>query len=349
MVNKLRGLSVVASLFLLAVSVWIAVRYDVPSVLATSVASAALIVGLPVALAYGKLGGRRAWRSLRDQRRDGIPDRQRTLVSETPVENPTAVLTAVADAVRDTEEFDDVRREEFDDGNDGLMVTHAGFHSSFVRITDEDHVAITGGSKRTRALGRLIERVRPLSMAAQPNNPFHDPIPVRGAPRVFLGVFMIVVVILATGSMVGTAYPGEPYTAGEKAVLVGMDARADFDGGVTPTEARLDKAQFIVDAVGEEAVEVNWTSDNQSARVTKHGRQALAMSADARALLATVRASDPTPEQAARADRIEADLRAAEERVAAEITRRIENGEIERTEALAATLADLRAPPAERG
>jgi len=348
MANKLRGLSVGAGLFLVATGVWMTVRYDVPGVLATAGVSAAVILGLPVVLAYAKIGGRRTWRSLRDRLTDGVPERERTLVSETPVENPTALLASIADAVRDAEEFDDVRRESFED-DDGLMVTHAGFHGSFVRITDGDHLAVTGSSKRTRALARLIESVRPLSLSDRPNNPFHEPVPVRGAPRVFLGLFMIAVVVLATGSMVGAAYPAGPYTTGEKAAFVGMDARADFDGGVSPTDARLDKAEFTASSVGEEAIEVNWTEDNQTGRVVTHGRQALAMSADTRELLATVRASNPTPEQTARADRIKADLRAAEMEVAAEITRRIEDGDIERTEALSAVLEDLRADPGERG
>jgi hypothetical protein len=343
MVNKLRVLMGLASLFLLATSAWMTLRYDVPGVLTTSAISVVVIVGLPVVLAYAKIGGRRTWRSIRNRVGEGLPDRETTLVSDSPVEDPTSVLTAIADAVRDADEFDGVRRESFEDDDDGLMVTHAGFHGSFVRITDGDHLAITGSSKRTRSLASLVESIRPLSLTDRANNPFHGPIPVRGAPRVFLGLFLIAIVVIASGSMANAAYPSNSYTAAEKAILVGFDARADFDGGVSPTDARLDKADFIADSVGEEAVEVNWTRANNTWQVEKHARQSLAMSADARALLESVRNSDPTPEQAARADRIEAEVREGEAAVADEITRRIEKGEIERTDALAASLERLRA------
>lgn len=326
--NKLRGLSLGGGVLLLVASGWALLRYPGWVPFAVAATLALVVMALPTVLAHGKLWTRRGRRWLQGVRSEG-PRRDATYVSESAVEDPTAELAAIADAVRNADGFDAVRHEAFSDG-DGLIVTHVGFHSSFVRLTRKGHLAVTGASKRTGQLVDLIESVRPHSLTDRANNPLRRPDRVRGAPRVFLGVFLVALLVVGAGAISNGAYPAEAYTSGEKAVLVSIDARADVSPGVSETDATLSKASFVVGALEEEAVEVRWES-NSTGLLIEHGRQSLRMSEDVRELLAEARAGSLTSAQAARADRIEADLHEAESAVATALTRRIErdtlNGE----------------------
>lgn len=341
--NKLRVLSVGGGAFLVAASVWASFRYAGSASFGWPVVLGVLVAGLPIGLAYGKLWARRGWRRLRHVRADD-PPRDVSYVSESRVEDPESELAAIADAVRDADGLDAARRKQFDDG-DGLVVTHAGFHSSFVRLTSTGRLVVTGASRRTRRLVEAIEATRPRSLTRSANNPLRRSDPVRGAPRVFLGVLLVGLVLVGVGGVADGAYPDDAYTAGEKAVLVSIDARADVDPGTSSTDASLAKAAFVVGAIEEEAVEVRWESNGTSAEVVdEHGRSSLRMSEDVRALVSAVRSGSPSAAQASRADRIEADLHRAEAAVAAAITARLEAENLSgETAGLRATRDELRA------
>lgn len=324
--NKLRVLSLGGGTLVVVASAWAALRYAGSAPFARAALLGLLVAGLPTGLAHGKLVARRGWRRLSRARADAPPG-DATMVSGSAVEDPDSELAAIADAVRTADGFEAVRREPFDDG-EGLVVTHAGFHSSFVRLTPGGRLAVTGASKRTRRLAAVIEAARPYALTDRTNNPLRRPDPVRGAPRVFLGVLLVAVLLVGAGTIADGAYPGDTYTAGEKAVLVSIDAKADVDPGTSATNATLAKAEFVVLALEEEAVEMRWES-NSSRLLAEHGRQSLRMSEDARALLADARADSPTARQAARAERIEADLHAAEAAAARALTNRLESGSLE--------------------
>ena len=319
--NKLRALSVSSGLGLCLLGVWAAIRYGSPLRFAPGILVAGAIVGLPPALAYGKLWVRRGRRYVATRRRDD--DRAATFVADDPDPDAESALSQVAEAVERDEGYRDVRSKEFPEG-EGLLVTHGGFHSSFVRRTDEGRLVVTGSSKKTRSLARRVGDLRGLSMRERSNNPFLGPIPVRGGPRVLLSVSLVVLLVLGVGSVTGPAYPSDAYNTPEKTVLVAYDARADLLPWVSRTDTRLDKAAFEVDALSEEAVEIRW-EENGSRFLVEDGRQALAISADARAHLRSARESSLGPGQAARADRIERDLHAAERNVADAIAARLEN------------------------
>ena len=324
--NKLRGLSLGGPALLLVASAWALLRYPGWVPFAVAATLGLVVAGLPRGIASGKLWLRRLWRRLSDARSDE-PLRDATFVSDAPVEDPAAELSAIAEAVRGADGFDGVRREAFDDG-EGLVVTHAGFHSSFVRLTGRGHLAVTGASKRTRRLVDLIEAARPHSLSDRTNNPLRRPDRVRGAPRVFLAVLLVALLLVGAGAIANGAYPADAYTSGEKAVFVVIDARADVHPGVSGTDAALSKAEFVVSSLEEEAVEVAWES-NSTDLLAEHGHQSLRMSEDARALLADARGDSLSAAQAERADRIEADLHEAEAAIAAALTRRIERSPLE--------------------
>lgn len=339
--NKLRGLSLGGGTFLVVASAWAAIRYPGWRPFEVAALVGLVVAGLPTALAYVKLWTRRIWRQLRHAR--GHASTDVSFVSESPVEVPRGEFEAIADAVRGADGFDAVRREQFDDG-EGLVVTHAGFHSSFVRLTRRGHLAVTGASKRTRRLVDLIEDTRGRSLTDRTNNPLRRPDPIRGAPRVFLAVFLVAFLVFGIGVISNGAYPAEAYTHGEKTVLVSIDARADADPGTSPTDATLDKAAFLVGALEEEAVEVSWESNGTSAEVVnEHGRDALRMSEDVRALLSEARTGSLSEAQSTRADRIESDLHEAEAAVAEAITTRLQDENVSgETVELRATRDELR-------
>jgi hypothetical protein len=324
--NKLRVFSLVGGGLLVLASLWAALRYDGVAPYVEAALLGVVVVVLPMVLAYAKLLARRGRRFLNRARTDA-PLRDATFVSESPVEDPDSELAAIADSVRESDGFDGVRREEFDDGA-GLVVTHAGFHSSFVRLTRGGYLSVTGASRRTQRLVDLIESVRPLSLSARANNPLRRPDPVRGAPRVFLAVLLAGLLLFGVGTIANGAYTSEAYTTGEKVVFVSIDARADADPAISTTDATLSKADFVVSSLEEETVEVYWET-NSTGLMAEHGRQSLRMSEDARSLLVEARGGSLSDAQAARADRIERDLHEAELSVAQALTDRLESGGLE--------------------
>jgi len=89
---------------------------------------------------------------------------------------------------------------------------------------------------------------------------------------------------------------------------------------------------------------VTWVQ-NDSERVTEHGRQALRVSRDAAALLAAARNDSLTPAQAERATRLERRLLDARTAVAAAMTERVENGSVNETADMRLVVERLRAAP----
>jgi hypothetical protein len=331
--NKLRGLSVGGGAFLVGAAAWTAASYGATANRATFVGVALLGIGVaaaPRALATGKLWSYRLRRAREAGGADG-PDRDATYVSADPIRDPDDALGAVAAVVRDSDEYDGVRDEQFPEGV-GLTITHVGFHNSFVRITDADRMVVSGASERTRSLARDAGDALGVSLEPASSNPFRGPRPVRGAPRVFLGVLLVALVVVGAIGLGGAAYPSDAYNPAEKSVLVAVDARADVDPGFSDAEARLAKAAFLADVLDEEAVEIRWDGDDRRS-ILAHGRQALRIREDARELLEPVRDGAPYRARERRAARIAADLREAERRVAVAINERTNATEAEASNA----------------
>lgn len=332
MVNKLRTSSWTGGVALLLFSIWAAVRYsdgiEELQPFFWWMALGLLVIILPAALAHAKLWVRKANDTL--HRRLSSAERGSVFVSESAIHDSTASLATIADAVRETDEYDRVHKEQFPEG-EGLSITYAGFHSSFVRIIGSGRIVVTGASGKTQSLARFIERVCGVSFTSTASNPFHKPQPVRGGSRVFLGLLLVVIVLVGVGGVTDTAYPSDGYNPAEKVVLVSIDLSADINPTISETNTKLTKAAFLVDVLSEESVEIRWEQNNTE-RIIIHGRQALLISEDVRTLLTSVRRSTPTPEQAARADRIEMDLHDAEHAVARAIRDRLTKGIVQGNE-----------------
>lgn len=320
MVNKLRLVSAGGGITLLLATAWATVHYG-PSVGYASflwpLVVAVAVLGLPQLLAHGKLW----WHNARQwwETRGGFSfERGSLFLSAESVDERTTLVDDVVDAVQSVEEYDDVRRDEFPEGL-GLTVTHAGFHNSFMRITRSGRVLVTGASERSRDLAKLLESRFGLTMERTRFNPFLEARPVKGAPRVFLGLFLVALLIVGTVGIGGAAYQTQAYNPAEKVVLVGLDARADAPG-IDDDQVRLQKAAFLVSVVEEEAVEIQW-AQNSSERVETHSRQAVLVSEDADRLLNETRERGDAAERQ-RAAELRADLREAEATVAMAIADR---------------------------
>lgn len=326
--NKLRTLGSVGGGLLLALTAWATVRYGgsaAPYAVATLLGVA--VVSLPHVAARAKAAVRGLRHRLADEEAGFSEERGSVFVSESTVDDPVDCLEAVVAVVRGDADYDDVERDAFEEGP-GVTVTHGGFHNSFVRVTDSGQVVVTGASARTATLADTVSRVSSLSFKRTRNNPFQPIEPVRGGSRVFLGLLLVVLLALGVNAVGAAAYSPATYNPAERTIMVGMDAHADLDPRVSATEARLRKAAFLVDVLEEEAVEVRWEG-NETGRVANHGRQAIRISADARALLGAVREESPTSAETARADRIESDLRDAERSVAVALTDRAESDRLD--------------------
>jgi hypothetical protein len=318
MVNELRAFARLGGGFLTSFAVWAGWQYaDGPAATAPFLAVAAL--GLVVAYTPAAVTRAKHWLTLTEQHwaaRRGANERTTPTFVSDPVGDSEAALAAVRDAVRDGDEYDGVTTDSFPEGG-GLTVTHTEFHNSFVRVAESGRLVVTGASKRTRALAQLVESVCDVPVESRVTNPLSSPEKVRGAPRVFLGLVLAVVVVAGVVGVAGAGYPSGAYNPAEKLVLVSFDARSDLPG-VSTTETRLDKAAFLVTVLDEKAVEMRW-SGNDTDRVTTHARESLAIRREAASLLGKIRQSSPTPAQVRRAERIERDLVAAERRVASSI------------------------------
>lgn len=320
MVNKLRTLTRGGGGLLIVLTTWAFFRYgqgigDIVPYLKMAVLGVVIIL-LPRALVRAKIVVITVWRMIEHYRSGSTSfsrTRGTTFISEAPLADPEAVLGEVTDIVQTNDMYDDVKRDEFPEG-EGLTVTHTGFHNTFVRISKSARLVLTGASKKTRALADDLEEGNSMSFREAYRNPFRKPRSVEGAPRVFFGLFVFILILAGTMGVADAAYPTVAYNPAEKTVLLTLDARTALDPTVSETDNRLAKAEFMVKSLEEEAVEIQWDRSSPEAAAS-HGEQATLIAQDIRGQLTAVRSSSPTPEQAARADRVETELYAAEETV----------------------------------
>ncbi|WP_152042525.1 hypothetical protein [Salinigranum salinum] len=328
--NKLRAFVIGATATLVVASVWTAISYGVAPESTRgylfAVGAAVVIPTVPVVTARGK----RWVRQLAEYRRNGRGlsfERKSIFVSTESVDDSERVLADIQTAVDTADEYDDCRRDRFREGP-GLTVNHTGFHNSFVRIGTEGRLVVTGASKKTHALADLVERAATVTMKRTRRHPFFRTTPVRGAPRSFMSVFLVVVFLVGIAGVGAAAYPAEVYSAPERAVLVGYDGRAAVVPGYDSTDATLDKAAFLVSALDEEAVELRWDRDSVN-RLRTHTAQSVVLSETVTGLLDSARERELSASQRERAASVESDLHAAECQVAAAVTTRLEEGRVD--------------------
>jgi hypothetical protein len=223
-----------------------------------------------------------------------------------------------------------------------LTVLHGGFHNSFIRVTAAGRVVVTGASERTKLLAETVSDAYSLSFERTRNNPFDGMEPVRGAPRVFLGVLVFAMLLFGTHTVTAAAYPTDTYNPAERAVIVGFDASGSLDPRVSETDVKLSKAAFLVEVVNESATEVRWRG-NDTERIAEHGENALEASDDTRSLLASVEGESLTPDQAERAERIRTRLSEAERNVATALEEAADGETVGNTERLTRLSDQLRA------
>lgn len=323
--NKLRALAASSGLGLAGFAGWAFLVYDGPGTPLPYVLAAAVAVSLPVlpgALARAKLAGRRGVRRWRGG--SEFSDERGTVFRSQSAVDRDRLFGVVERVVADAPAFEGVRTDEFPEGK-GLVVAHAGFHTLFVRVTEDGHAVVTGASERSRQLADRVADAASLSFERVETSPFLRPEPVRGGPRVLLAAAILAAAAGGAAVVVHAAYPGGAYNTAEKVTLVGMDARAQVDPGVSETDLQLRKADLLVSSIREEAVEIRLRGGNAES-IHADGLEALETDADVRRLLRSARAGSLTDEQASRADRLEADLREADRRVAAAIANRTESG-----------------------
>lgn len=340
--NKLRALSWGGGGLVVLLGLWAAIHYDgpvfrfVPAALIGVVAA-----GLPFGLAYSKSAIESLRLSLADTDEGFSSEQGSVFVSTSAVDDSIDFLEAVYSALRSDEKYDSVERDSFEEGP-GLTVLHGGFHNSFIRVTAAGRVVVTGASERTKLLAETVSDAYSLSFERTRNNPFDGMEPVRGAPRVFLGVLVFAMLLFGTHTVTAAAYPTDTYNPAERAVIVGFDASGSLDPRVSETDVKLSKAAFLVEVVNESATEVRWRG-NDTERIAEHGENALEASDDTRSLLASVEGESLTPDQAERAERIRTRLSEAERNVATALEEAADGETVGNTERLTRLSDQLRA------
>lgn len=329
--NKLRAVSWGGGGFIMLLSLWAGVYYAGSTRLIFACVIGVVAAGLPYGLMRLKQWVRSFRLRLADDERFGTA-KGSIFVSESTVDDSLNCLEEIRATASTDDNYDEVRPDAFDEGP-GLTVLHAGFHNSFVRITSRGRVVVTGASERTQDLAALVADTYSLSFERTRNNPFEGVEPIKGAPRVFLGVIVVVTVLVGVHAVTATAYPSGIYNPAERTVLVGIDGQASLDPGVSETEATLKKAAFLVTMIEESPTEIRWAS-NDTDRITAFGRQAVATSNKARSMLASVDDQPLTTAQAERVDELEHRLGAAERDSAAALDARANSSALNDTTSL---------------
>ncbi|EMA54254.1 hypothetical protein [Halococcus salifodinae] len=334
-VNKLRTLSYGGGLLVGLTALWATISYGgSPLRFVGGFALAVVAAGLPAGLAHSKATALSYYRRYADEDAGFSEEQGAVYVSGSSVDDAFEALESVYASLEGDGTYDRIERDAFDEGP-GLTVTYSGFHNCFVRVTDGGQMVVTGASKKTGTVADAVASACSLSFDRTRDNPFEGVEPVRGAPRVFLGVIVFAILLVGVGALAGGAYPSDAYNPAERTALMTIDASGDVNPGVSPTDTQLRKASFLVGVVDEEATEIRWEG-NSSAEIAGHGRQAIAVSSDARDLLAAVREGLATPEQVERANRLAAELREAEQSVATALAERADS------QALSGDVAALR-------
>ncbi|WP_435180911.1 hypothetical protein [Halorussus sp. AFM4] len=331
MATKLRAFTATSGGFLVVLSLWAIFEYGAQRGVVPFLKVAALgvvVAALPSLYVrarfrlYGMLRRLRLRRKAASGRVGDPDDLRSTFVSTAVIPEPDDALRAVRDFVRGGDAYDGVQREEFPEG-DGLTVTHTGFHNSFVRTTDAGRLVVNGTSRKTRQLVADIERTLPVSLEATDTNPFGRSASIRRIPRVLIVLATVVLLVVGVTGVAGAAYQSDAYNSAERGVLVAIDVQSDVDPGMSAAEASIAKAEFVVGVLDEESVEIGWDY-NTTSRVVGHGRDAVALAANARTFLDRGRSTGASDETRARVSVVERNLREAEREVAAALDRKAE-------------------------
>lgn len=323
--NKLRTTAIASGVVLLVVSTWGAFEYGSRAGLGPFVLVAALGVLVSIAPDGIAVAKHTAYQYHRESKaadtRAGVRDRYFT--SKETYSNRKEILDVVRNTVTDTDGYERVVPTDFPEG-DGLSVSHAGFHNSFVRVTTSGRLVLAGASERTADLASDLTEALETPFERSWTNPMRQRAAIKGGLRVVLAVMILTATGIGVGTVAAAGYPSNAYNPLEKVALASYDARAAVDPGMTETDAAISKARFRVAILQESTVEVRWT-ENNSARLVGVGRKALEISGDTRSSLVDLRSRDLTATQRGRIDRIAANLTEAEENISTALAKRADD------------------------
>ncbi|WP_435185600.1 hypothetical protein [Halobellus sp. EA9] len=231
--------------------------------------------------------------------------------SNSPVDSEANILDEIIERLPDDDTYDAVRSTQFSE-TDGVEIVHTGFHKSYIRVTESGTLVVTGTNEQTQKLAARLEDICSITLEPSAVDPFSTP-SIRKGPRVLLVVATVVLLLLGIGVIGAGAYPSSAYNPAERTVLVGIDARSDIDPSMSASEASVAKAQFLIQMLDEEAVEIQWDY-NSSSQIRHHGKQAIKISSNARKYLSYARMCGYPDE--GKLSRLEANLADAEVAVA---------------------------------
>lgn len=327
MVNKLRQTANAVGTFLLAAAAWGAVTYGSKTEVTQFVWVG--LLGVTVAITPQVIArSRRYYGQARTEISGGSRTDDYYYVSVEPVKGHKRVLGTVRDAVKDAN-LDGVSEYDFPEGL-GLSVAHSGFHNSFVRISFDERLVVSGASERTTKIVDLLRDRLDINFDRQWSNPMRRGYPVEGGSRVVLAAVFLIAAIGGGLAVADIGYSSEAYNPVEKAVLASHDVRAVVSPSVSQTDAAIAKAEFRVTTLREADVEVRWAG-NDSESILSHGRDAVTIAATVRSTVTDLQDESLTADQRARVANIRADLRMAETNIAAPLSTSADDDSISRS------------------
>ncbi|HET7324229.1 MAG TPA: hypothetical protein VFJ06_07850, partial [Halococcus sp.] len=252
-------------------------------------------------------------------------------VSVEPIGERERVFSAVRNAVADAADLDGVTETAFSEGP-GLSIVHSGFHNSFVRISTNGRMIVSGASERTTEIADLLQAHLDIDFDRRWSNPMRREHPVTGGVRVVLAAVFVLAAVGGGLAVANAGYPSDAYNPVEAAILASYDARAAVSPSMSMTDAAIAKAAFRVTILRETDTEVRWAG-NDSASILDYGRDAVTVAATVRSTTAGLQDRALTADQRRRISEVRANLRTAETDVATVLAARAENGPISRSDA----------------
>lgn len=314
MVNWLRALTTFFGGSLIVLSLWAITEYGTVRGIqpfAKPMVLGVIVFTLPLLYLRGRRWLSVGVRHVQNWRNPSESSPGNIFVSTSPVAGKDEPLETIAESLRQSNVYDEVYRTTFAE-SEGLTVSHTGFHKSYIRITESGKLVLTGTTKKTRQLATQLEDICSTTLEPSVTDPFTVS-SITKAPRVLLMITAVVLLVVGVGGVSGAAYPPTAYNPAERTVFVGIDAYTDINPAASEREASVVKAQFLIEMLDEEAVEIRWEY-NTTAQVRSHGQDALLISSHARKHIATARTRGFSDER--KLSRLEANLRDAERAVA---------------------------------
>lgn len=325
MSDKLRVCSALAGTFALLFACWGVMVYENGFLFALVATIGGVMFVLPSLIQRIKLRNRRYQQHRGSGRHEDV-----IYVSSRPLEEPDDILVTLRERLSQHTEYTPTV-ERFSEGR-GITIVHTGFHTSFVRISSDNHLVITSGKKHAQTIIGIIRPIVDTPFEISSSNPMLNMARITGGLR--LVMYLMLIFLLTVSLTLGTqaAYSPDTYNPTERAALVSSDLHSSLSPSFSATDNRLQKAAYLSSFVDEESVEIYWKK-NSTDSVIGDSRQAVEMTKEVHGILTRVNSTSLSSDQAEQVSQTHSRLQIAKHNVSRAIDTHIRVNDLNKSQA----------------